>query len=164
MKKLTTWTFLFSKREEYAVRSKEKYYKLQNYFSNANEPVLLMSFSEIEQILGFRLSTSAYQYPAVWSNSYSHSLAAAWLRAGYRSEQLSLERQTIVFRKAENSKNKTSGIVRCRLKKDIPQMAPDTAVRLITDYFNETVKDEHGRYMSWRHCYNICLLYTSRCV
>lgn len=34
-------------------------------------------------------------------------------------------------------------------------MTPDTAVRLITDYFNETVKDEHGRYMSWRHCYNV---------
>ena len=33
-------------------------------------------------------------------------------------------------------------------------MTPDTAVNLINDYFNETVKDKHGRYMSWRHCYN----------
>ena len=27
------------------------------------------------------------------------------------------------------------------------------AVQLIKDYFNETVIDEHGRYLSWRHCY-----------
>lgn len=29
------------------------------------------------------------------------------------------------------------------------------AIRLIWDYFKETVKDVHGRYMSWRHCYKI---------
>lgn len=28
------------------------------------------------------------------------------------------------------------------------------AIRCIRTYFNETVRDEHGRYMSWRHCYN----------
>lgn len=27
------------------------------------------------------------------------------------------------------------------------------AVKLIKDYFYETVIDEHGRYLSWRHCY-----------
>lgn len=36
---------------------------------------------------------------------------------------------------------------------NIPTMAADTAVQLIRDYFNETIKDPHGRYMSWRHCY-----------
>lgn len=34
-----------------------------------------------------------------------------------------------------------------------PIMTADTAIQLIRDYFNETVKDSHGRYMSWRHCY-----------
>lgn len=29
------------------------------------------------------------------------------------------------------------------------------AIQLIVDYFNETVKDKHGRYMSWRHCYKV---------
>ena len=29
----------------------------------------------------------------------------------------------------------------------------EDAVQLIKDYFNETVIDEHGRYLSWRHCY-----------
>lgn len=37
--------------------------------------------------------------------------------------------------------------------KNIPTMTADIAVQLIRDYFNETVRDSHGRYMSWRHCY-----------
>lgn len=37
--------------------------------------------------------------------------------------------------------------------KNISTMTADVAVQLIRDYFNETVKDPHGRYMSWRHCY-----------
>lgn len=81
------------------VRANEKYYKLRQYLSDAKETVLIMSFSEIEEILGFQLNASAYKYPAIWSNSDSHPLAVAWLNAGYRSEQLSLSRQTIVFRK-----------------------------------------------------------------
>lgn len=32
-------------------------------------------------------------------------------------------------------------------------MSAEYAIHLISDYFNETVKDTHGRYMSWRHCY-----------
>lgn len=38
---------------------------------------------------------------------------------------------------------------------NMPTMAADVAVQLIRDYFNETVKDPHGRYMSWRHCYRV---------
>jgi len=28
------------------------------------------------------------------------------------------------------------------------------AIRCIHTYYNETVRDEHGRYRSWRHCYS----------
>ena len=135
-------------------RDKEKYYKLRQYLSDTKETVLIMSFSEIEEILGFRLNASAYKYPAIWSNSDSHPLAVAWLNAGYRSEQLSLSRQTIVFRKVGCPSPDSPRIERSRSRNYIPLMTPDTAVSLINDYFNETVKDKHGRYMSWRHCYN----------
>lgn len=40
-------------------------------------------------------------------------------------------------------------------RENMPTMAADVAVQLIRDYFNETVKDPHGRYMSWRHCYRV---------
>lgn len=32
-------------------------------------------------------------------------------------------------------------------------MSAEYATQLILDYFNETIEDRHGRYMSWRHCY-----------
>ena len=38
-------------------------------------------------------------------------------------------------------------------KYQTPTMSADVAAQLIRDYFNETLIDEHGRYMSWRHCY-----------
>ena len=34
-------------------------------------------------------------------------------------------------------------------------MAVNTAVQRIEAYFDETRKDPHGRYMSWRYCYQI---------
>lgn len=42
-----------------------------------------------------------------------------------------------------------------KARENMPTMAADVAVQLIRDYFNETVKDPHGRYMSWRHCYRV---------
>lgn len=32
-------------------------------------------------------------------------------------------------------------------------MSPEEAVRLIREYYNETIVDPHGRYLSWVHCY-----------
>lgn len=33
-------------------------------------------------------------------------------------------------------------------------MDVNTAKQMINDYFYATLEDEHGRYLSWRHCYN----------
>lgn len=33
-------------------------------------------------------------------------------------------------------------------------LSAEAAIRCIRTYFNETIKDSHGRYLSWRHCYN----------
>lgn len=127
-----------------------KYYKLENYLIQSEDSVLTLSFSEIEKILGFALPPSAYEHPAPWSNSNSHSIALAWLNAGYNAEQLSLTRQTIVFKRVDTKPTK---IEKHQIRKNVSLMTADTAVKLILDYFNETVKDPHGRYMSWRHCY-----------
>lgn len=133
--------------------NKSKYDKLQSYFTHSNEDVLSLSFSEIETILGFKLNESAYKHSAIWSNSNSHPIALAWLNAGYKSEQLSLARQTIVFRKSGYLSSQLRVAKKKREKKEISTMTADIAIQLIKDYLNETVKDEHGRYLSWKHCY-----------
>lgn len=48
---------------------------------------------------------------------------------------------------------KSSKTKQYKAHEHLPTMAANVAVQLIRDYFNETVKDPHGRYMSWRHCY-----------
>lgn len=35
-----------------------------------------------------------------------------------------------------------------------PTLNISDAIRCIRTYYNETIRDEHGRYMSWCHCYN----------
>lgn len=63
-------------------------------------------------------------------------------------------RQAIkVAQGATGAVTKTSKIEQSKVCKNIPIMTSDVAVQLIRDYFNATIKDPHGRYMSWQHCY-----------
>lgn len=127
-----------------------KYYKLESYLIQSEDPIVALSFSEIEEILGFPLPPSAYKHQALWSNSKSHPIALSWLNAGYNTEQLSLTGQSIVFKRVGA---KSIEAIQHKRPKKIPLMTADIAVKLIQDYFNETVKDPNGRYMSWQHCY-----------
>jgi hypothetical protein len=62
----------------------------------------LMTFHEIERVLGFALPRSARQYPAWWSNTrVGHSYAAAWLDAGWKTSMLDLAGERITFVKDE---------------------------------------------------------------
>jgi hypothetical protein len=116
-----------------------------------------MSFSDIEKILGFQLSNAAYLYPAQWSNSESQSFAFGWLNAGYLTRQVNIPGQTVEFikRTYQGQGVQKTNEKRVREVRDkSPTLPLEEAVRCIHTYFNETVKDSHGRYMSWRHCYN----------
>ena len=41
----------------------DKYIALTNYLRNTNREIIKLSFKEIEQIIGEKLSKSAYNYP-----------------------------------------------------------------------------------------------------
>lgn len=135
----------------------DKFIGLTTYLEKCGKDEIKMSFSVIENVLGFRLKKSAYVHQQYWSNTKSHSISYGWLNAGYRSQNVDMKGQTVEFvkgshqsRKSERPTEKTVNIVRKRCA----TLEPDEAVRCIRTYFNETVKDPHGRYLSWRHCYN----------
>ena len=48
---------------------------------------------------------------------------------------------------------KNTEVKQYKVQQQTVTMSAEKATHLIRDYFNETVKDKHGRYMSWRHCY-----------
>ena len=68
------------------------------YHYNGDEVV--MTFSEIETLIGRSLAASARTRRAWWSNRSRGAVqAAAWMGAGYHVEELDLEAETVTFRK-----------------------------------------------------------------
>ena len=57
------------------------------------------TFAEVEVVLGFPLPKSARKHSAWWANEQDgqHSHARAWLAAGWRTSEVSLTAQTLVF-------------------------------------------------------------------
>lgn len=136
----------------------DKYLALTAYLEKSGTDTVKMSFKDIESVLGEGLPESAYKYPALWANSESHAIAFGWMDAGYRSQNLSIANQTVEFVKRDDIKREVTLQPETAEKKSAVEketlLAVDEAVRCIRTYFNETIKDSHGRYLSWCHCYN----------
>lgn len=134
----------------------DKFIALTTYLENCGKHDIRMSFAEIEKIIGFRLSHSAYSYPAQWSNSESQSFAFGWLNAGYLTRNVNISEQTVEFIKAEfEDFQRNDGTSKKKSTVKVANLPLEDAIRSIRKYFNETVRDPRGRYMSWRHCYNV---------
>ncbi len=59
------------------------------------------SFSELERILGFNLPNSARLYRPWWANDdkSGHSQSMAWTAAGWKTAQVDLENETLLFQR-----------------------------------------------------------------
>ena len=75
-----------------------KYKPLERHLRASGKPRLVLTFSQIEKILGMRLPTSARRHPAWWSNNEgSHVQAQAWRDPGYRTEQVDITGEKLTF-------------------------------------------------------------------
>lgn len=64
-----------------------KYRKLAEYLLSSNEVRVTLSYSQIEEILGFPLPNTARKTkPSFWANTKSHSYASSWLAVGYKTK------------------------------------------------------------------------------
>lgn len=81
----------------------KKYERLHSYFAGRSESHVVLSFDELEKILGDTLPPSAHQYPAWWGNSTTaaHPYSRAWTENGYYTTQVrsTLSSQKIEFHK-----------------------------------------------------------------
>lgn len=74
-----------------------KYDPLSRHLESSHGTVEL-GFNDIEDILKFPLPASARRHAAWWSNSGgTHVQSAAWQAAGYRTEGVDLEAETVRF-------------------------------------------------------------------
>lgn len=140
----------------------QKYVSLEQFLNQQSGETVVLTFGEIEKILGFQLTDSAYQYAAFWSNTLSHSIAFAWLNAGYQTQDVSLTEQRVIFQRKDHPRELPAKKWPCELpakkqpceKKGCSSLSEQRILQLIRDYFNKTQEDPHARYLSWRHCYN----------
>jgi len=77
-----------------------KYEQLRDHLKGEREELIRLTFSEIEEILGFSLPKSAYEYRAWWANDGNHVQARdGWISAGYNSEAVDLDNHRVSFRR-----------------------------------------------------------------
>ena len=79
-----------------------KYAALKSFLAAQRQSRLPMSFEQIARAAGLKLPASAYRHPAWWANDPTHHVQAkAWMEAGFVTEQVDLEANSVVFVRAE---------------------------------------------------------------
>ena len=101
-----------------------KYHKLAEFFAEAADAAITLTFQRVEEISGCPLPPSARKYPSWW---YPHAggrkIADAWINAGYRMKKLDISAERAVFCRA------VSGVSRVNIPDAILNgKLPDDAV------------------------------------
>lgn len=78
-----------------------KYDPLSRFLERTQAGAQRLTFSKVEEILGFELPVSAYRYEAWWSNNETgHSHARSWIESGWRTESVDLAGRKVTFRRS----------------------------------------------------------------
>ncbi len=81
-----------------------KYDALGEYLKRQRADLVPLTFAEIEKITGAKMPASA-RYRAWWSNNdFNSVLTKVWLEAGFKSEQVDMEKRKLVFRRVRKPK------------------------------------------------------------
>lgn len=74
-----------------------KYRGLTEYLLSSNETRVTLSYSQIEEILGFALPDTARKFKqSYWANTETHSYASSWMAVGYKT-RVDVESDTVTF-------------------------------------------------------------------
>ena len=82
-----------------AAKSSKKYRRLTELLANSEGKPVSLSFKQIEDIIGFPLPDSAREHRAFLANTTSHSIALSWLSVGYKTVDVNLSSELVVFEK-----------------------------------------------------------------
>ena len=77
-----------------------KYKSLSEFLYGNWEKRIILSYKDIENILGFSLPASAHTLPqSYWANTEYHTYAKSWLRLGYKAK-VDTENKKVVFERS----------------------------------------------------------------
>ena len=81
-----------------------KYEALTHYLKTAGTEHVPLGFEQVEEIIGTKLPPSARKHRPWWSNNPDNArITHAWLNAGYKSAQVDMAGETLVFVKDETA-------------------------------------------------------------
>ena len=129
--------------------SRGKYAPLYRHLNAMAVADWRVSFDEIEAILGFELPDSARLYRPWWSNQKrgaGHSHALAWQAAGWKTQEVDLEAETLVFSRRDNTPDRSVNRRRQQfsVEKILPPYDPGPWPECFT-VSREQIYDEDGR-------------------
>lgn len=73
-----------------------KYRPLTRHLEGVADPVVCMTFEEIEQVLGFHLPQSARSHPAWWANQ-GKGQSLAWRSVGFKTQAVTTDEERLTF-------------------------------------------------------------------
>lgn len=81
------------------IARQSKYQPLADYLAKLGRNDVTLSFSQIEEILGFKLSTSARKHRPNWANNSVEALSWGWMPVGYESYGIDMKNEIARFRR-----------------------------------------------------------------
>ena len=74
-----------------------KYKALSEFLYESWEKRIVLSYEQLEELLGFTLPASAHNLPqSYWANTEYHTYAKSWLKLGYKAK-VDVENKKVVF-------------------------------------------------------------------
>jgi hypothetical protein len=104
-----------------------RYERLRQYLAGLSFSEWRATFAQIEAILGFRLPPSARKHRAWWANDRRRSQPLAWLEVGWRTEQVDMGSERVVFRRdIQSLRRKLRSLTTPPQRPPAPAVRPDT--------------------------------------
>lgn len=102
-----------------------EYQRFKEWLKESGKDHVQLSFSQVEEIIGSKLSPAARKYDAWWSNHPSHPLTIQWLEAGYKADSHSLTAETVTLSRTRVLQSDTTPIKFTKGKDLKPIAVPD---------------------------------------
>lgn len=80
-----------------------KYDRLGERLSEQHGNSCTLTFSKVEEIIGYALPRSAREYRPWWGNDKTHVQARGWMNAGWRVERPELEKESVHFTRIDRN-------------------------------------------------------------
>lgn len=79
-----------------------KYEPLRHFLAGQVTSEIRMTFADIEDVIGFPLPEKSKHHRPWWSNNPNNNvMTKEWIAAGFKTEQVDIERGELVFRRVE---------------------------------------------------------------